>query len=156
MCARTLVHRNSLCLVNMNIEYQSTVYHIYFPVAPFLPISLFFYHFLLTSPQKKIVFFQKPDIGNSWPGVRKNWSCQLHDCFPNLQRFHFQSEGKNNSTTESNEINERAGKLEKVFQFYFYKCSSSSISVNSSLLSNSIIPTSPAENSVGKESGLQS
>lgn len=61
----------SQCLLGMNVENQSNVYHISFPVAPFafLLVPLFVYHLLLISPQRRSVFFQKPDISNSWPGV---------------------------------------------------------------------------------------
>lgn len=71
--------------------------------GPFPPIPLCLYRFLLISPQRRLCSFRGWTLERAYLESECNWSCQSYDCVPNLQRFHFQSEGKNNSATQSNE-----------------------------------------------------
>lgn len=87
-----------LCLVNVNIENPSTVSYL-FSCGSFLPIPLLFYCFLLTSPQRRLFSFRSQTLEIADLQFECNWSCCFYNCCPNPQRFHFQSEGGNNSTT---------------------------------------------------------
>lgn len=74
-----------------------------FSYGPFLQVLPFFDHILLISPQRRVFSFRSQTLGIADRHFECNWSCQSCERLPILQRFHFQSEGKNNYTTQSNE-----------------------------------------------------
>lgn len=74
---------------------------------------------------------------------------------PNYRDFTFKVKAKITPRLSQMKANERAGQLGKGSNSIFIKCSSSLISVNSSWLFDSIIPRSPAENSVGRTVGFK-
>lgn len=72
------------------------------PLSPFSQFPCFSTTFSLF-PLEADAFFWEQTLAIADLQLEGKWRCQSSDRFPNLQRFHFQSEGKNNSGTQSNE-----------------------------------------------------